>query len=294
MSKIDEKELQELFIEIKHNNNIAFEKLYKRYEKLVYSIAFSILKNNIDAEDIVQIVFTKIYTIDKNKLPQDNEATWLYSVTKNESINYLKRKMDYIPLENLYEIKDSDKDINNIIDQIEFNNMISKLNEKEKEIISLKILSNMTFDDIGVLLDKSTGTIKWIYYKTINKLKILLSNLGMFVVTFTIGIRLLFKKEENIVNDISSNENTENKTENNQISIEQDLTFEDTNKNYSYKEEQNNIQQNTEQIIVQDNVQFNNINYIGLGFIGISIIFFTIFITFFIKHQLKSRKKLSK
>lgn len=81
MEKIDVDELKELFIEIKYNNNIAFEKLYKRYNKLVYGIAFSILKNPHDTEDIVQSVFTKIYSIDKNKLPERNESSWLYSTT---------------------------------------------------------------------------------------------------------------------------------------------------------------------------------------------------------------------
>lgn len=41
MGKVNENELKELFIEIKHNNKIAFEKLYNRYNKLVYGIALA-------------------------------------------------------------------------------------------------------------------------------------------------------------------------------------------------------------------------------------------------------------
>ena len=89
MKKINVEELRELFIEIKCGNNIAFEKLYKNYKNLVYKIAYSILKNSYDSDDIVQIVFEKIYSIDKDKLPTRNESSWLYSVTKNETINYL-------------------------------------------------------------------------------------------------------------------------------------------------------------------------------------------------------------
>ena len=89
MKKINVEELRELFIEIKYGNNIAFEKLYKNYKNLVYKIAYGILKNSYDSDDIVQIVFEKIYSIDKDKLPTRNESSWLYSVTKNETINYL-------------------------------------------------------------------------------------------------------------------------------------------------------------------------------------------------------------
>ena len=92
MGKIKEKELKELFIEIKNNNKIAFEKLYSKYNKTVYGIAFSILKNKPDSEDVVQTVFTKIYTLEKDKLPKDKIGSWLYSVTKNETLLLLRKK----------------------------------------------------------------------------------------------------------------------------------------------------------------------------------------------------------
>lgn len=44
MEKINVRELKELFIEIKYGNKIAFEKLYNNYNKLIYGIAYSILK----------------------------------------------------------------------------------------------------------------------------------------------------------------------------------------------------------------------------------------------------------
>ena len=131
MERIDVDELKELFIEIKYNNNMAFEKLYKRYNKLVYGIAFSILKNPHDTEDIVQSIFTKIYSIDKNKLPDRNEASWLYSTTKNETINYLKKKNNNIDLDSIYEIEDTNNEINKIIGRDSYNRLISKLNDTE-------------------------------------------------------------------------------------------------------------------------------------------------------------------
>ena len=115
MGKIKARELKELFIEIKYGNRIAFEKLYNNYNKLIYNIAYSILKNKRDAEDIVQIVFEKLYLIDKEKLPNRNESSWLYSITKNETINYLKRNKNNIDLDSIYNIEDDNNEINKII-----------------------------------------------------------------------------------------------------------------------------------------------------------------------------------
>ena len=79
-----------------------FEELYDKYNKIVYGIAFSILKNKEDSEDVVQIVFLKLYDIDNSKLPKEKAGTWLYTVTKNEALAILRKKYDTVSLDNIY------------------------------------------------------------------------------------------------------------------------------------------------------------------------------------------------
>ena len=299
MGKIKARELKELFIEIKYGNRIAFEKLYNNYNKLIYNIAYSILKNKQDAEDIVQIVFEKLYLIDKEKLPNRNESSWLYSITKNETINYLKRNKNNIDLDSIYNIEDDNNEINKIIDQDSYNRLISKLNNKEKEIISLKIISNLSFEEIGKLLKEPTGTIKWRYYKAVNTLKILLSNLGMFIITFVIGIKTLFNKKvsDKVEQDKTIGNNTTEQTR--------------ENTNAETKKGQENLKDEVKSDVIesQDKETRNEINIVsqptnteiinnsGVCILSISFIFLIITIIFSIilaKYQLKLRKKLSK
>lgn len=289
MAKINEKELSKLFTEIKDNNTIAFEKLYNMYNKLVYGIAFSIAKNKQDAEDITQIVFTKIYSIEKSKLPTKNEASWLYSTTKNETINFLKKRKNNISLDDIYEIEDNDNEIDKMIDKDSYNKIINGLNDKEKEIISLKLLADLSFDEIGKILKTPTGTIKWRYYKSIHTLKILLSNLGMFIITAILGITAL-RIDRN-----KSETNTENEEQTKEENIIETLPKEELKKAEDSTLENKDSQMQENIIEVPDTI--NNTNYIGLSFIGISTIFFIITIIFsiiFTKYQLKRRKKLSK
>ena len=299
MGKINVKELEELFIEIKYGNKIAFEKLYNNYNKLIYSIAYSILKNKQDAEDVAQIVFEKLYSIDKDKLPTRNESSWLYSVTKNETINYLKHNKNNIDLDSIYNIEDDNNEINKIIDQDSYNRLIDKLNDKEKEIISLKIVSNLSFEEIGKLLKEPTGTIKWRYYKAVNTLKILLSNLGMFIITFVIGIKTLFNKK--VSNEVEQDrtignntteqtgENTNAETKKGQENLKDEVKS-DVSESQD-KETRNEIN------IVSQPTNTEIINNSGVCILSISFIFLIITIIFsiiFAKYQLKSRKKLSK
>ena len=308
--KIDDKELEKIFVDISQNRAQGIEELYNKYRKIVYAIAFTISKNNTDAEDIVQIVFTKIYEIDESKLPINKQSSWLYSITKNETINFLKKKKNDIPLDKIYEISDDNRDLNKVIDNIEFNRLISKLNDKEKEIVSLKILSNFSFEEISNLLNEPIGTIKWRYYKSIYSLKAILGNLAMFIISFIIGVKALFsskqcqdisqieKTDDNSVvqvapdNTIISEENIfQDKSQDYNSQTSQDQSIREDTVTNTIQEDNNTVQEN---IIYQEQPNNNYNQYVGYSFLGISIIFLSISLYFFIKYQLKHLKKLSK
>lgn len=296
MDKKEKKKLKMLFEKLKTRRKEAIEELYNNYNKTVYGIAFSILKNKEDSEDVVQIVFSKLYVLDKEKLPKEKEATWLYSVTKNESLAILKKKYDNIDLEDIYNLEDYDNEIDKSIDKNSYNKLIDKLDKKEQEIVSLKVLANLTFSEIAEILGESTSTIKWRYYKAVYTLKLLLSNLSMFIITVTLGILGVknqnksadyLKDEVQITNDIMG----ENLEENGDKEIAKD---EENNENVIEKDETENSFENT--IVQEETIQYNT-NYFSIGMISISAVFLILTITFSIflaKHQLNARKKSSK
>lgn len=346
MSKKDNEKIESIFLKIKENDKKGLEELYNNCHKMVYGIAFSIVKNKEDAEDMMQIVFAKIQELDKTKLPSNKEMTWLYTLTKNETLNYLKKKKGEVSLENIYKIENKNDEIDKKIDHIEFNRLISKLNEKEQEIISLKILSDFSFQEISELLNEPIGTVKWRYYKSLHSIKRMLGSLAMSIITFVIGTKTILTnvktheeqqdtiQEEDNLNATWQEETQDetrqdtNNTDNEELQEEeqnkemQDIVQEDitnstkqenTNKAEENSTQQNNIIENvipsenetTSNTIIQENeikqetianegMAENQISYVGIGLIGISVIFFIMAIIFFIKYQLKTQKKLSK
>ena len=332
MKKINKTELHQIFIGMKTDNQNSYNLLYEKYYKLVYGIVFSIIKNNEDTEDIVHEVFTKIYKLDKDKLPESNEASWLFTVSKNESYMFLRKSKPDISIEEIYEIsgennnivssnkrkmsntfivQQTENDIDKIIDADYFNGVISGLKEDEKQIISLKILSNFTFQKISQLLDIPIGTVQWKYYKAINSLKISISSLTGAVIAFVI----VLLRRENL------NQSTlKNKSSFDEVSksdrLENDISSNDTvNKNSSCSSEtkkENNLEdRNTENIINSGDSKINtvisevknyentrivkeNIDICQIAFFSISIALLIIFIIFLKKYQQKLNRKSSK
>ncbi len=187
------KELTRIFSEFKENNMKSYDVFYKEYYSLIYGIVFSILKNKENTEDVVQEIFVKIYNLDRKKLPEKASFSWIYTVSKNEAFNYLRKNKKEVNIEDIYELREESNEIEEIIDIHTYNKIISGLNEKEREIVSLKILSNFTFKKIGQMLQMPTATVQWRYYKAVNSLKISLGNLALSIITF---ILLTVRKEK--------------------------------------------------------------------------------------------------
>lgn len=291
---INKKELHELFQGIKQGSRTAFEVLYKRYNQLVYKIAFSILKNKENSEDVMQNVFTKIFELPEIKLPDNKEASWLYTVTKNETITKLRKLKEDIDIDSIYNVSKDCKDIENIIDNDKYNRIIDKLDKKEQEIVSLKILGQLSFKEISKLMDIPIGTVQWHYYKALDNIKILIGNMTMFIITTVLYLKNKLIKVE-MSQDIEENNVIQEDSE------EEEKTSQDSTENSEQleNEKNENVEENTqtsETIEIETiNTSLNNIeNKILLGSSTLFLILTIIFSIICIKYQQNKKKKTSK
>lgn len=291
---INKKELHELFQGIKQGSRTAFEVLYKRYNQLVYKIAFSILKNKENSEDVMQNVFTKIFELPEIKLPDNKEASWLYTVTKNETITKLRKLKEDIDIDSIYNMATDCKDIENIIDNDKYNRIINKLDEKEQEIVSLKILGQLSFKEIAKLMNMPIGTVQWHYYKALDNIKILIGNMTMFIITTVLYLKNKLIKVE-MSQDIEENNVIQEDSE------EEEKTSQDSAENSEQleNEKNENVEENTQTSetieIDTENTLLNNVeNKILLGSSTLFLILTIIFSIICIKYQQNKKKKASK
>ncbi len=299
--KIDKEELHAIFNGIANDDETQFNLLYERYNKLVYQVAFSILKNRENSEDVAQKVFLKIWKLDKVKLPTCNEASWLYSLSKNETLNYLRTKKEEVDIEDIYYRVEENEELDKLIDKDTYNRTISRLNSDEQEIVSLKVLSNLSFREIAQILNIPMGTAQWKYYKSINNLKMLITNLGMFIIS--IGIFLSERRvrknkksvqaelniKTNVENSIQFTETTKDKDDN-----ERKMLNQTKDSTYSYNRlneiETNTIESNiaqngkTEGVTEINSNRTNKLNSLEIGTLVISSVFFAIILLQLIKY----------
>lgn len=76
---------------LKQDSEHAFELVFNHYHNMVYKVAMLYVKSPAAAEDIVQDVFLKIWFQRKNLPGIISFESWIYTLTHNLTINYLKK-----------------------------------------------------------------------------------------------------------------------------------------------------------------------------------------------------------
>ena len=293
MEKIKEN-IHKDFENLKANREQYFNNFYSNNYNLVYRISFSILKNKESSEDVTQNVFEKIYKLPNEKLANNFESTWLYTVTKNESLQYIRKNKFNISLdENIDAIKSENNELENVTENEDYKKIVKKLNKKQEQIISMKVLSEFTFKEIGEILSMPTATVQWYYYKSIKSLKIAISNLAMFIIAVIAGWKINGKSETGIhsnnvykkdkVNFEKEKSDSESKSESVTSSSENSQVFSDVTESVGTDS--------------QFDISSSNTSAISLGIFSLAGIFLIISIIFsiiFIKHQQKDKRKSSK
>lgn len=72
-------------------NTHEFHDLIRPYERNAYGMALFMLKNEADAEDVVQEAFLKAFRSLRGFRAESKFSTWLLSITLNEARNRLRR-----------------------------------------------------------------------------------------------------------------------------------------------------------------------------------------------------------
>lgn len=83
---------EELLSRIAAEDRQAFQQFYQLFAEKVFNTALSYTQNFQDAEEVTQDVFISIYQAAANFKAKAAVNTWVYRITVNKSINFIKKK----------------------------------------------------------------------------------------------------------------------------------------------------------------------------------------------------------
>ncbi|MBN1416700.1 MAG: RNA polymerase sigma factor [Bacteroidales bacterium] len=154
--------------QITAGNKVLFAQLIDRYNTMAYTLAFRILNNHEDAEEIVQDAFVRVYE-NLGKFRQKSKfSTWLYRIVYNVAISHTRKRKP--AMQDITAVIRSDEDNTQSGDLLygfteeearEFiRKTLAALPEDERTIITLYYLNESGTDEIHEITGLSKANIK--------------------------------------------------------------------------------------------------------------------------------------
>jgi RNA polymerase sigma-70 factor (ECF subfamily) len=150
---------------VQEDKVLLFEVLYKRYYQKVVDKCHSFIKNRHQAEDFANDILSKAY----EKLPgfkgNASFSSWLYAITYNYSIDYLrlKKKLHYPNWNNEHEIPDIIDESEADLQDLSYENLMKimeMIHPEEKALLLMKYHDNLSGKHIASTLRISEDAVK--------------------------------------------------------------------------------------------------------------------------------------
>lgn len=133
----------------------CIDEVIEKYKKTVYRLAFSIMKNKADADDVFQEVFLRYIEKNRSFESEEHRKAWLIKVTVNcckKIYNSAARKRTV----SLYEAVE-DGYLHKTDDLLE---LLDKLEPKYRSVIHLYYYEDMTTEEIAAVLGRKPSTVR--------------------------------------------------------------------------------------------------------------------------------------
>ncbi|MEH0156824.1 RNA polymerase sigma factor [Limibacter armeniacum] len=164
-----ENEIEEIVLDqIQEGNMSACRFLVDKYQDYAYNLAYQLLKNREDAEEVAQDSFLKAFNHLSSFNRQAKFSTWLYRIVYNASLSKLRKKqLQQRPLHEASDLPVTGADFGSsleVLNQEDRNVYLAKaldsLNEPERVLITLFYLQEKSMEEVSGITGLTISNVK--------------------------------------------------------------------------------------------------------------------------------------
>lgn len=149
--------------DIQEGSIYAFEVLVTRYQAKLHSFVTYLIRDSVAANDIVQESFVDLYkTIDRIDT-EKKFSLYLYSMTRNHAISYLRSHKPHVPLEDashLSTLESPERALEEKDEAIRIEEALATIDKKYAKVIRLYYFDNLSYEEVGRHLKISVNTVR--------------------------------------------------------------------------------------------------------------------------------------
>lgn len=166
-----------LMLKVKEGDLQKLGLLFERYKSILFAYFFKLSKDQVLAEDLVQMTFLRVIKYKHAYRGEGSFKTWIFHIARNIHVDNWKKESrlgqkvnEDSTLSNLYhdDIETESKEAN----ILKLERAIEKLPAEKREIIILSKLKGMKYKEIGILLNLTESNVKIKVFRALKELKI--------------------------------------------------------------------------------------------------------------------------
>jgi RNA polymerase sigma-70 factor, ECF subfamily len=151
----------------------SFVDLIEARKGKIYKIAYSYVKNQQDALDILQDATYKAFISIKTLKDSKIFDSWLTRIVVNCAIDFLRKRKKMLYVDDTSQlIQENSTCKSNIESELDLYTALDVLDEKHKTVIILRFFEDYTIKEIAAILDWPLNTVKTYLYRALGLLKI--------------------------------------------------------------------------------------------------------------------------
>lgn len=184
---MNERQFENAVARMVQGDKTGLKEIYENYVGYIYRIIYEVLQNKENAEDVTSEFFIRLWDRAEQFKPGNGHKGYLATMARNMAVDFLrKHKREELtallqdlgeePEEKEQESRTLTEDKESKVEQQVIESMTIKqaletLKPSERQIVSLKVLGEMTFKEIAAAMDIPMGTVTWKYQNAIKKLR---------------------------------------------------------------------------------------------------------------------------
>ena len=182
-----------LLKELTEGSKLSFNTLYNRWAPRLYHFAFSYLKSDSAAKDVVQETFVKIWTNRENINPNSSFKAYLFTISYHFLLKELRRQLNHPQMEDYLDLKKELISTDNIETKYDFDLFLKelevakqKLTPRQREIFVLNKEYNLSVTEIASRLSITEQVVRNQLSAVLKFLRSELSNYSHLFILFII------------------------------------------------------------------------------------------------------------
>lgn len=174
----------ELLYRLRKGDESAFRQLYDLHSRPVAAFIYQLTHSAVDAEDILQDTFLKLWT-SRGQLPAiENFGNYIFIIARNKTLDHLRKVARQRQLvdqvwANISEVADAlDLQLDARESQQLIASALAQLPEQKQTIFRLSRVEGLSHDDIAAKMGLSKSRVKNLQVETLKHIRIFLSRYG--------------------------------------------------------------------------------------------------------------------